>query len=117
MMTQDNQDSSSVEQTNFETGSGNVYADLERPDADEMLLKSQLALMIRKAIEVRGISQTEAALLVAMPQPDISAIVRGRLRGISITRLIRVLNGLGCHVNIVVKPAGEGQGAVQVLAG
>lgn len=103
--------------TEFETGSGNVYADLGRPDADEMFLKSQLSLMIRKAMETRSLTQTDAALLIGVPQPDLSAIVRGRLKGISIARLIRILNALGNDIDIVVKPALHSQGTIHVLAG
>lgn len=82
-----------------------------------MLIKSQLSLMIRKAIEAHKLSQTAAASLIGIPQPDISAIVRGRLRGISVTRLIRVLNALGRDVDIVVKPTNHAHGTVNVLAG
>ncbi len=88
----------------FETGSGNVYADLGMPDAEERLLKSKLSQLIKRSIEARGLSQTAAAALVGMPQPDISAIVCGRLKGFSAERLIRALNALGNDVEIVVRP-------------
>lgn len=53
---------------------------------------------------MRGLSQTGAAALMGMPQPDVSAIVCGRLKGFSVERLIRALNALGNDVEIVVRP-------------
>ena len=70
-------------------------ADLGMPDAEERLLKSKLSLLIKRSIDARGLSQTAAAALVGMPQPDVNAIVCGRLKGFSAERLIRALNALG----------------------
>lgn len=99
----------------FETGSDNVYADIGLPDAEERLLKSKLSLLIKRSIETLALSQTAAAALMGMPQPDVSAIVRGRLKGFSVERLIRALNALGNDVEIVVRPrAPHSAGTVSV---
>ena len=45
----------------IEHGSGNVFADLERPDAEAHLLKAELVTHIDKIIRRRGLKQIEAA--------------------------------------------------------
>ena len=84
--------------------SGNVFADIGLPDAEERLAKAQLALKIADIIQKRQISQAEAAKLLGTAQPKISAIMNGKLAGFSLERLIYFLNVLGSDVQIIVKP-------------
>jgi predicted XRE-type DNA-binding protein len=85
-----------------ELGSGNVFADVGVRDADEMLTKAQLAAQIANIIRDRGLGQTEAAKLLGVDQPKVSALFRGRLRDFSIERLLRFLNALHRDVRIVI---------------
>ena len=87
-----------------EESSGNVFADLGLPDADELLAKAELARTIRGLIERRGLIQRDAARLLGTTQPKVSDLVRGRLEGFSMERLYRFLNALGQDVQIVVRP-------------
>jgi len=80
--------------------SGNVFADLELPDADERMLKAQLAVQIRRFIEEKGWTQTEAAEAVGLDQPKVSYLLRGRLAGFSVDRLLSILNRLGHSVEV-----------------
>ncbi|HLB97343.1 MAG TPA: XRE family transcriptional regulator [Acetobacteraceae bacterium] len=57
----------------IEEGTTNVYADLGRPDADEMLIKAQLATKIGEIIKRRRLTQIEAAEIIGMPQPSCRA--------------------------------------------
>ena len=82
--------------------SGNVFADLGLPDAEELMAKANLALHIRSAIEARKLTQAQAAKLLGLDQPKISSIVNGRLDGFSSDRLMRFLNDLGCDLKISV---------------
>ncbi len=82
--------------------SGNVFADLGLPDADDLLAKANLALHIRRAIETRKLTQAHAADLLGIDQPKVSLIINGRLDGFSTDRLMRFLNDLGCDVQISV---------------
>mgnify|MGYP003438783466 CR=1 FL=1 len=66
----------------IEKGSGNVYADLGMPDAEEMLVKAQLSTKIAEIIKLRKMTQTQAAQVLGMPQPKLSNMLRGRFRGI-----------------------------------
>ncbi len=82
--------------------SGNVFADMRLPDADDLLAKANLALHIRRTIEARKLTQAQAATLLGLDQPKVSSIINGRLEGFSTDRLMRFLNDLGCDVQISV---------------
>ena len=86
-------------------GSGNVYADLGIENADEMLVKAQLATKIGEIIKVRKMTQVQAASLLGLPQPKLSNMLRGQFRGISETKMLECLTLLGSDVQIVVKSA------------
>jgi len=100
-----------------EVGSGNVFADLGLPNAGELEAKADLALEISRAIADQGLTQAEAADVLGIDQPKVSALVRGRLSGFSMERLYRYLNALGKDIEIVVRPAAEtaGDGTVHVV--
>lgn len=85
--------------------SGNVFADLAVHNPDEMLAKAQLAHLIGKVVAARKLTQMKAAEAMDLDQPKISALVRGKLGGFSVERLLRCLNDLGQEVEIVVRPA------------
>ena len=82
--------------------SGNVFADLGRPQPEEAMAKARLAYEIEKSIRKRGLTQTEAGKVLGIDQPKVSALRNGRLSGFSVERLIRFLNALSRDVEIVV---------------
>ncbi|HEX3655698.1 MAG TPA: helix-turn-helix transcriptional regulator [Pirellulales bacterium] len=97
--------------------SGNVFADLKLPDADEYLAKSELAVRIFKIIKHRRLTQADAGKLLGINQPKVSALLNGRLDGFSTDRLFRFLNAFGCDVQITVsRPRARAQGRVKVMA-
>lgn len=101
----------------IEKGSMNVYADLGKADADEMLVKAQLASKISEIIKRRRLTQVQAAELLGMPQPKLSNMLRGRFRGISEAKMLECLTRLGRDVQIVVKTSSRSRktGHVSVL--
>lgn len=95
--------------TEIQAGSGNVYADLGYPDAGAMLLKAHLVSKIAEIIERKGLMQTEAAAILGLTQPRVSALLRGQFRGVSERRLLECLTSLGCDVQIVVRESPQGR--------
>ena len=87
-----------------EQGSGNVFADLDLPNPDLALAKAELVQRIRQLIADRKLTQSQAAKLLGLDQPKVSALVRGRVEGYSIDRLFRFLNAMGQRVEITVRP-------------
>ncbi len=86
-------------------GRSKVYADLGLANADEMLVKAQLATKIAEIIKLRKMTQVQAASLIGVPQPKLSNMLRGQFRGISETKMLECLTFLGRDVQIVVKSA------------
>lgn len=90
-----------------EPGSGNVFADLGFSNPDLALAKAELVQRIRDLIGERKLTQTQAAKLLGLDQPKVSALVRGRAQGYSLDRLFRFLTALGQRVEITVRPKAD----------
>jgi predicted XRE-type DNA-binding protein len=91
----------------MERSSGNVFADLGMPDAEEMFIKSKLVMQLNDLLEKRGMTQSQAAKVVGLSQPRLSTILRGHFRGVSEIKLMECLTKLGADVDIVVHPVGR----------
>jgi predicted XRE-type DNA-binding protein len=83
---------------------GNVFADLGIPNPEEMLAKAELAVKIADILRRRRLTQVQAATVLGVDQPKVSALIRGRLSGFSIERLLRFLLLLGTDISITIKP-------------
>jgi predicted XRE-type DNA-binding protein len=78
-----------------DTGSGNVFADLGFRNAEERLLKANLATKIAQLIEAKRWTQAQTAQRIALDQPKVSRLLRGQLSAFSADRLLAILNRLG----------------------
>ena len=85
-------------------GSGNIFADLGLPNAEEHQLKAALVVQLKRLIAERDLSQVTAAKLVEMKQPDLSKLLRGQLKLVSVEKLLRMLTAFDQDVEITVKP-------------
>jgi predicted XRE-type DNA-binding protein len=97
--------------------SGNIFADLGLENAEEELLKAQLAHAIRRLIQTSGFTQAEAARHMGTSQPKVSAILGGKLAGFTSDRLLEYVRALECDVQITItrKPADREHGSVSVV--
>ncbi len=91
--------------TKHTKGSGNVFADIGIPSPETHLLKAELVCRIGERIEAAGLTQMEAAERMSMTQPDVSKMLRGQFRPISLERLMQCLVALGSNVTIDVATA------------
>ncbi len=98
----------------YVVGSGNVFADVGHPRPAEALAKAELARKSGAIIESRGLTQAAAAAVLEV-QPKVSALIRGRLAGFSLDRLVRFLVLLGNDVEIVVKARPRATSQARVL--
>jgi len=98
-----------------QASSGNVFADLSLENADELLVKAELARRISIIITAQQMTQIEAAEMLGIDQPKISALINGKLAGFSTARLFRFLNALGRDVEIIVKPKSHSQAQTRVV--
>jgi phage-related protein/predicted XRE-type DNA-binding protein len=88
---------------NYVPSSGNVFADLNLLEADDLLAKAELAARIIAEIRRRRITQAQTAAILGIDRPKISALKQGKLTGFSIERLMRFLLLLGRDIQITVK--------------
>jgi predicted XRE-type DNA-binding protein len=102
--------------TDIKPSSGNVFKDLDVSSPEEDLAKAELTAKIADAISSRGLTQTAAAKVLGVDQPKVSALLRGRLAGFSIERLLKFLAALGSDVEIVVRPRARGHGHLHVVS-
>jgi predicted XRE-type DNA-binding protein len=83
--------------------SGNVFADLGFANPEEERLKAKLVRELRGILKCRKLTQTKAAAVFGLKQPDVSALATGRVGKFSIERLVRCLDRLGYEVDLVVR--------------
>jgi predicted XRE-type DNA-binding protein len=94
---------------------GNVFAELGHPRPAEALAKAELARKIGAIVERRGLTQAAAGEVLGVDQSKVSAIIRGRLAGFSLDRLLRFLVLLGSDVEIVVKSRSRTAGRARLM--
>lgn len=92
-----------VPDTRIKRGTKNVFADLGFPDAETHLLKAELVTRIQRVITAQALTQVAAAKLMGLSQPDVSRLLNGQFRDVSVERLMRLLTRLGCDVDITVR--------------
>ena len=81
-------------------GDGNIFADLGIDNADEFYTRACLGVQVMKLL--KGRSQKEAAKLLGVKQPEISALMRAKFSRFSQERLIGFLNKLDRKVTIQI---------------
>ena len=84
-------------------GSGNVFAGLGLPNAEEELLKAKLVSKIADVIEKRQMTQNQAGKIMGLPQPKVSELCNGRTETHSVERLYRFLTRVGVGVSVVLE--------------
>ena len=99
-------------------GTKNVFADLGYPDASERQAKLRLAYALNQLLEERGLSQSEAAKVLSVTQPKVSALRNYKLAGFSVERLMNLLVALDQDIDIVIRRKSRSRhaGRISVIA-
>ena len=98
---------SEATQIAIEPSSGNVFADLGLPNAEQLKIKSGLVIEIARAIRRMGLTQEEAGLRMGIPEPKVSNLLRGDFANLSERKLMECLNRLGYNIEIKLTPASK----------
>ena len=94
----------------YEQGSGNIYADLGFPDADERFARSTLAIQIIKILKERGIEkQKDRAEALGISKTEMSQLTHGNFERFSEGRLIGFLNKLNYRAVTTIVPMKKGE--------
>lgn len=89
----------------IERSSGNVFRDLGFPGAEDLKIKSGLAIEITRAVRRLGLTQQEAGKRMGISQAKVSGLIRGDFSNLSESKLMGCLNRLGYDIEIKLKPA------------
>jgi predicted XRE-type DNA-binding protein len=99
-------------------GTGSVFSDLGFPDAAERQAKLRLAYALNQVLDRRKLSQADAAKVLGVTQPKVSALRHYKLAGFSVERLMNLLTALDQDVEIVIrrKPRSRKVARISVVA-
>jgi predicted XRE-type DNA-binding protein len=78
-------------------GSGNIFVDLgfEEAEARVMALRVELLVLLRRQLEAHGHTQAEAAKLLGITQPRVSALMKGKWEDFSVDMLLTLATRAG----------------------
>jgi predicted XRE-type DNA-binding protein len=99
----------------FEESSGNVFADLGLPNPEERKTKVWLSVIINRILEERKLTQAQAATLLGITQPKVSALCNFKLEGFSVARLMEFATALDYDVVIELRPRDANGAAARVV--
>ncbi|HTB02997.1 MAG TPA: helix-turn-helix transcriptional regulator [Bradyrhizobium sp.] len=87
-----------------ERGSGNIFADLGLPDADNHFLKAQIVAELYRLTSERKLTQQKAGMLMGISQPEVSRLFKGHFREYRVDRLMTFLTAFDRDIEIVARP-------------
>ncbi len=69
---------------------------------ENLKLRSALMMEIAERIKEQGLTQTEAAKVLHITQPRVSALLHGKISNFRLDSLVNMAHRLGMHVSISV---------------
>ena len=90
---------------NIVVGSDNVFRDLGFPEAEaqNLLLRADLVVHIRKIIDKLGLTQAVASKRAGVTQPRMNDLVKGRTEKFTLDAMVNVASQLGYSVKLSLK--------------
>ena len=106
------------EDVKIEQSSGNVFKDVGFSDAEaeQALLKADLAFEIYNIIEGRKLTQAKAGKILGVDPSDISRLKNGDFNRFSVERLFTLLNRFNRNIEIRITLAEDKVGHQRVVA-
>jgi predicted XRE-type DNA-binding protein len=96
-------------ETEFEEGSGNVFADLGLEDADELFARAAIGFHVYKLLKEKKLRQREIASLLGIKQPEVSHLMNGHFHRFTTDKLLDFLRRLDRKVTIRISPHKPGE--------
>jgi predicted XRE-type DNA-binding protein len=101
--------------SNVFEGTGNIFFDLGFPDAADLTTKMRFVVAINRILQQRKLTQKEAARVLGITQPEVSALQNYKLDGFSVERLMTFATALDYDVVIELRPLAAARGAARVV--
>jgi len=83
----------------------NIFEEFGLPDAENLKLRAQLMMEVRRYVEESNLTQAAAAKAMKTTQPRLNEVLKGKIGKCSIDRLVQMLAEVGRHVSIKVSKA------------
>jgi predicted XRE-type DNA-binding protein len=93
----------------IEKGSGNVFADLDLPGADDLFARAQIGFHVFGILEKRNLKQRQIAALLGIAQPEVSHLMSGHYSRFTTDKLLDFLKRLDQAVTIQIRPRRAGE--------
>jgi predicted XRE-type DNA-binding protein len=87
-----------IQEPIFEESSGNVFADLELADADELFARGKIGIKIIRILKQRNLKQREISQLLGIPQLEISHLMNGEFQQFNEEKLLIFLKLLDTKI-------------------
>ena len=87
----------------FIDGSGNVFADLELDDADELFTRGKIGIQVIRLLKQRNLKQREIGELLGISQPEVSHLMSGEFQRFSDGKLINFLKRLDAEITLHIR--------------
>jgi predicted XRE-type DNA-binding protein len=95
--------------TQFEEGSGNVFADLGLEDSDELFARAKIGFHVYQILKAKKLAQREIASLLGIKQPEVSHLMNGHFSRFTTDKLLEFLKRLERKVTIRISPHKPGE--------
>ncbi len=86
------------------SGSSNVFRDLgfREPEARNLALRSELMIQIEQTVKRSGITQARLAARLGLADPQLNALLKGKIEQFTLEALVIVATRLGMQVRLLV---------------
>lgn len=74
-------------------------------DAENMRLRSELMIALKKRISRASMTQAQAAKLFGVTQPRVSDLLRGKINLFGLEALVKMATSAGLHVELRIRGA------------
>jgi predicted XRE-type DNA-binding protein len=96
-------------ETVFQEGSGNVFADLELEESDELFARAKIGFHVYQILKEKNLAQREIAALLGIKQPEVSHLMNGHFSRFTIDKLLDFLKRLERKVTIRISAHKPGE--------
>ena len=101
----------------FEKSSGNVFADLEVENAEELQTRALIGYQIVRLLKDKNMKQHELAELLGVKQAEISHLLNGHFSRFTTDKLLDFLKRMNQKVTIQIRPHKNGEPYQDVFYG
>lgn len=96
-------------QIEFEKSTGNVFADLELKDAEELQARGLIGFHVIKLLKDKEMKQREIAELLEIKQAEVSHLLNGHFSRFTVDKLLDFLKRMNQKVTIKISPHKQGE--------